>query len=265
MSSGDLQSRAVTAIAHPYFDWPGPIPIAHRGGTREHPENTLLAFEHAVSLGFRHLETDVHLTSDRVLVAFHDENLQRTCGVNANIADLTWAEIEPLRVGGVAPIPRMRDLLERFPDTRFNIDAKSDASVDPLVDLVFEFGAADRVCLASFKLRRVGRMRRRGGSRLATNLSMPEVAALATVGWLPGRCGHAAQVPTHARRFTLVTGRFLRRAHRRRIPVHVWTIDDPVEMNRLLDLGVDGIMTDDPATLRAVFEARGLWVDQPPG
>ena len=80
-------------MTHPYLDWPGPIAFAHRGGTSEHPENTMPAFEHAVSLGYRYLETDVHLSADGVLAAFHDSNLLRTCGVDAEIGDLTWAEI----------------------------------------------------------------------------------------------------------------------------------------------------------------------------
>lgn len=245
---------------HPYLDWPGPIPIAHRGGTTEHPENTLPAFEHAVSLGYRYLETDVHLTADGVLVAFHDTNLLRTCGVDADIGDLTWSQIEPLRVDGAAPIPRMRDLFELFPEARFNIDAKSDASVDPLVDLVHEIDAVHRVCLASFSLRRVRRLRRRAGPRVVTNLSRAEVACLAVFGWLPGSGPRAAQVPPHSGRVHLVNGRFLRQAHKLHIPVHVWTIDDPAEMSRLLDLGVDGIMSDDTPALREVFLERGIWV-----
>jgi glycerophosphoryl diester phosphodiesterase len=254
----------MAAPGHPYLDWPAPIPIAHRGGTAEYPENTLPAFEHAVSLGYRYLETDVHLTADGVLVAFHDTNLLRTCGVDAEIADLTWAEIEPLLVEGVAPIPRMRDLFDRFPDARFNIDAKSDRAVDPLTELVEEIDAVDRVCLASFSLRRLWRMRRSVGQRLVTNLSMVEVACLALLGWLPGRGQRLAQVPPHVGRFDLVTGRFLRHAHRRRIPVHVWTINHRDEMNGLLDLGVDGMMTDETSTMREVFVERGLWIDGPP-
>ncbi len=177
---------------HPYLDWHGPLAIAHRGGTRAHPENTVPAFDHAVSLGFRYLETDVHVTADGVLVAFHDENLLRTCGLDAAIGDLTWDEIEPLRVGGTAPIPRLRELFDRFPEARFNIDAKSDAAVEPLADLVRAVGAVDRVCLASFRLRRLRRMRRRLGPGLVTNLSRAEVVLFALTGWLPGRWARCA-------------------------------------------------------------------------
>ena len=104
---------------HPYLDWPGPIPFAHRGGTSEAPENTMPAFEHAVSLGFHHLETDVHLSADGVLMAFHDCDLSRTCGVNGTIADMTAEELAGVRVDGRAAIPLMGELFDAFPDVRF--------------------------------------------------------------------------------------------------------------------------------------------------
>jgi glycerophosphoryl diester phosphodiesterase len=245
--------------SHPFLDWPGPIPFAHRGGTSAHPENTLPAFRHAVDLGFHHLETDVHVSADGVLVAFHDEDLLRTCGVDARIADLPWSEIEPLRVDGREPIPRMRELLETFPEVRFNIDAKSDAAVEPLGDLVEEIGALDRVCLAAFSRRRLQRFRSRFGDRVLTNTSMFETALLYVFGWSSIRRPVALQVSPTYKWFTVVTERFVRRAHGHGRPVHVWTIDEPAEMHRLLDLGVDGIMTDQPERLRDVLVERGVW------
>jgi glycerophosphoryl diester phosphodiesterase len=246
---------------HPFLDWPGPIPFAHRGGTSAHPENTLPAFRHAVDLGFRYLETDVHVSADGVLVAFHDEDLSRSCGVDARIADLPWSEIEALRVDGREPIPRMRDLFEAFPSVRFNIDAKSDAAVDPLGDLVEELEALDRVCLAAFSRRRLQRFRSRFGRRVLTNTSQMETILVALFGWMPGDTPVAAQVPPKQGWLPVVNSRFVRLAHRGERAVHVWTIDEPEEMHRLLDLGVDGIMTDQPEKLRAVFEERGVWFE----
>jgi len=258
--------------AHPYLDGDGPIPFAHRGGTSEYPENTTPAFEHAVSLGYRYLETDVHLTADGALVAFHDTDLLRTCGHQGEIIDMTWAEIAELRVDGRETIPLMRDLLERWPDVRFNIDCKADSAVDALAELIDATGAIDRVCIGAFSHRRLQRLRRRLGSRLLTALSPQEVASLRIAGRLPGSATRAAQVPTSAgrsgtgtsgrgRQLEIVTPSFVRHAHRRGVPVHVWTINDEAEMHRLLDLGVDGIMTDRPELLRSVFESRGLWRD----
>jgi glycerophosphoryl diester phosphodiesterase len=244
---------------HPYLDSPGPLAFAHRGGNRAAPENTMDAFEHAVSLGFRYLETDVHLTADGRLVAFHDSDLTRTCGVERQIADMTASEVAEARVDGTHEIPVMEELFRRFPDARFNIDAKSDASVEPLAELVQRLGVLDRICLASFSARSLSRLRKLLGPGLLTNLSPPEVATLRAVGWTPHRSPRAAQVPVRSGRVTIVNERFLRSAHKRGIPVHVWTINDRDEMERLLDLGVDGLMTDDTQLLRDVYAERGLW------
>ena len=246
---------------HPYLDWPGPIAFAHRGGNTVAPENTLAAFEHAVSLGYRYLETDVHLTTDGVLVAFHDADLKRTCGIDARIGDMSAADVSTARVDAEYEIPLMSELFELFPDARFNIDAKSDDAVEPLTRLVTEHAALDRVCLASFSLRSLRRMRAALGGRLITNMAPTEVAALRVVGRPIGRSTRCAQVPTSRGPIRVVDERFVAAAHRCGSPVHVWTINDRDEMTRLLDLGVDGIMTDDCDLLRSVLVERGQWVD----
>lgn len=248
--------------AHPYLDHNGPIAFAHRGGSDVAPENTMASFEHAVSLGYRYLETDVHLTSDGVLVAFHDPDLNRTCGVDARIAEMAASEVAEVRVDGAHPIPLMSDLFARFPTIRFNIDAKSDDTVDPLAQLVDEFDALDRVCLASFKLTRLRRLRKLLGKKLMTNMSPTEIASLRLVGRIPGRAPRSAQVPRDAGPITVVNRRFLTAAHLSDVAVHVWTVNEAPEMERLLDLGVDGIMTDATEQLRDVMAARGHWQTQ---
>ncbi len=245
--------------SHPYLDSPGPIAFAHRGGNRAAPENTMEAFEHAVSLGYRYLETDVHLTADGVLAAFHDADLTRTCGIERNIAEMRAAEVAEARIDGTHEIPLMEDLFRRFPDARFNIDAKSEASVEPLAALVRELDVVDRICLASFSWRSLARLRKLLGPRLLTNLSPQEVVSLRLLGRLPHRSPRAAQVPIRSGRLTIINDRFLASAQRADIPVHVWTINDRPEMERLLDLGVDGLMTDDTELLRDVYAERGLW------
>jgi glycerophosphoryl diester phosphodiesterase len=253
------------AAVHPYLDWPGPIPFAHRGGTSEAPENTLPAFEHAVALGYHHLETDVHLTADGVLVAFHDPDLRRTCGVDLTIAGSAWDQLREVRVDGREPIPLMTDLLDRFPDARFNIDCKSDAAAPALVELVRSRGLLDRVCIGSFSHARLVKIRSLLGPGLLTCMSPQEIAALRLAGRVTGTAQRVAQVPVRAaesgagRRVVVVTRGFVERAHRNGVAVHVWTIDDADEMRHLLDLGVDGIMTDRPETLRDVLDERGRW------
>ena len=255
----------MSGFDHPYLDHDGPVAFAHRGGTSFAPENTMAAFRHAVDIGYRYLETDVHRTRDGELFAFHDPDLSRTCGIDRSIVDMTAPEVERARVAGEHPIPRMADLFEAFPEVRFNIDAKSDESVEPLAALVTRFGAIDRVCLASFKRSRLRRLGELLGPRLLTALSPAEIASLRFTGRVPGGGPRAAQVPPRARRIEVVTEQFVERAHRQGIAVHVWTIDERAEMERLLDLGVDGIMTDDPDLLREVLVDREAWPSAPYG
>lgn len=244
--------------SHPYLDTPTPVAIAHRGGAAAGLENTLAAFQVAHAMGFRSFETDTHLTADGVVVAFHDDDLERTCGVAGRISELTWSEVAAARVDGREPIPRLADLLEEFPDVRWNIDPKSDAVLEPLGDLLGGTGVLDRVCVGSFSDRRLRRIRDRFGSALCTSMGPAELTRFR----LTGRAGpgvDAVQAPVSWFGVPVVTERFVARAHRQGLHVHVWTIDDPVEMRRLLDLGVDGIMTDRPEVLKSVLEDRGDW------
>jgi glycerophosphoryl diester phosphodiesterase len=258
----------------PFLDHPGPIPFAHRGGASEVPENTLPAFQHAVDLGYRYIETDVHVTADGVLLAFHDDRLDRVTDKVGVVASMTWAEVREARVDGTEPIPLLEDLLGTWPDLRVNIDPKHDAAVEPLAEVIRRTGSVDRVCVGAFSDKRVARTRQLVGPELCTGMGPRQVAGLlAASKGLPGGgrlTSPCAQVPPRQGRIALVTKRFVDTAHRFGISVHVWTIDDPVEIERLLDLGVDGIMTDRPAVLREVLEARGQWVEgdaggRPPG
>lgn len=242
---------------HPYLDWPGPIAFAHRGGSNDNPENTMRSFGHAVDLGYHYLETDVQVTADGVLLVFHDDDLQRTCGRPERVADVSWARLADVRVSGTEPIPTFHDLLEEWPEVRVNVDCKSDDAVEPLLAAIRSHDAFDRVCVAAFGDRRIRRIRRLGGSRLCTSAARGELGTLWATGASIG--GQCAQVPVRRGRVEVVTPRFLARARRRGLAVHVWTIDDDAEMHRLLDLGVDGIMTDSPSTLREVLVERGAW------
>ncbi|MEA3019220.1 MAG: glycerophosphoryl diester phosphodiesterase [Actinomycetota bacterium] len=244
-----------------FLDHPGVLAFAHRGGAGDWPENTMPAFEHAVQLGYRYVETDVHVTADGVLVAFHDDVLDRVTDRAGVISDLPWSEVSQARVDGREPIPRFEELLGAFPDLKVNIDPKHDASVEPLAAVIARAGAVDRVCIGAFSDERLERVRSllpgvctslgpMGTVQLGLAASGEEVGAL------PSPC---AQVPTHIGAREIVTPALLDEAHRRGMQVHVWTIDDPIEMERLIDLGVDGIMTDVPATLKDVLVARGRW------
>jgi glycerophosphoryl diester phosphodiesterase len=249
----------------PFLDWPGPLAFAHQGAHAEGGpgENTMAAFEAAVALGYRYLETDAHVTDDGVLVAFHDDRLDRLTDRTGVIGDLPWAEVRAAKVRGGEGVPLLEDLLTAWPDVRVNIDPKHDAAVDPLVELIRRTGTLDRVCFGAFSDRRLSRIQAGLGPGACTSMGPRQVARLvAAARRLPAGSFTAAcvQVPTHQGRIPLVTPRFVAAAHARDLPVHVWTINDAAEMQRLLDMGVDGIMTDRTDVLKKVLVERGSWV-----
>jgi glycerophosphoryl diester phosphodiesterase len=249
--------------AYPFLDSPVPLAFAHRGGASEAPENTMPAFEHAVRLGYRYLETDVHVTVDGVLVAFHDERLDRVTDRVGVIGELPWRAVKEARVDGREPIPLLEDLLSAWPDVRINIDPKQDAAAEPLAAAILRTGATDRVCVGAFSDKRIAQVKVLTGPGLCTSMGPREVARLVSASrGGPGRGGilsPCAQVPPGQGRVSIVTPRFVETAHRFGVQVHVWTIDDPAEMARLLDLGVDGIMTDRPQVLKDLLVERGEW------
>ncbi|MFE2076425.1 glycerophosphodiester phosphodiesterase [Streptomyces misionensis] len=253
-----------TAIRHPYLDHPGPLAFAHRGGAADGVENTEAQFRRAVETGYRYLETDVHATADGRLVAFHDATLDRVTDGAGRIADLPWARVRQARVGGREPVPLFEELLDAFPEARWNVDVKAEPALRPLLELIERTNAWDRVCVGSFSEARVMHAQRLAGPRLATSFGTRGVLNLRLRSWgLPAavrRSAVAAQVPVAQSGVPVVDHRFLRAAHALGLQVHVWTINDPDSMHRLLDLGVDGIMTDHIDTLRKVMEERGVWV-----
>ncbi|MFI2414127.1 glycerophosphodiester phosphodiesterase [Streptomyces sp. NPDC018947] len=253
-----------TPIRHPYLDHPGPIAFAHRGGAADGLENTLRQFRRAVEAGYRYIETDVHATRDGRLVAFHDATLDRVTDGAGRIADLRWEEVRRARVAGEEPVPLFEELLEAFPGVRWNIDVKAEPALRPLLALIERTNAWDRVCVGSFSEARVVRAQRLAGPRLATSYGTRGVLGLRLRSWgVPAalrRSAVAAQVPETQSGIPVADHRFVRAAHARGLQVHVWTVNDPERMHRLLDLGVDGIMTDHIDTLRKVMEDRGVWV-----
>jgi glycerophosphoryl diester phosphodiesterase len=239
--------------------------MAHRGGAIEHLENTMRAFQASVDLGYRYLETDVQVTADGVLVAFHDATLERVTDRTGRLDALTWAEISTARIGGREPVVRLEDLLGAWPDVRFNLDIKAAGVLAPLVRLVRRLKVADRICLGSFSDARIAAARRLFGPAVCTALGPRGVAALRLSSYSPRAAGlvrmeaGCAQVPLQLGGRALVDERFIAAAHARGLQVHVWTVDDPADASRMLDLGVDGVMTDRPAMLRELLEKRGQW------
>ena len=239
--------------------------IAHRGGSAERPENTMAAFEHAVDLGYRCIETDVRATRDGVVVIYHDADLDRLTNHTGPLASRDWRELDAVRVRGAEPIPRFEDVLYAWPDLRLVVDPKADDVVGPLVAAFRRTGARDRVCVGSFSARRLRWLR--ADAPGATSCSPFEVVRLRAESWtfpvgdLEAGC---AQVPPRhplvgGLSIPVVDAAFLRAAHARGMTVQVWTVDEEAEMERLLDLGVDGVMSDQVTRLKSVFERRKLW------
>jgi glycerophosphoryl diester phosphodiesterase len=245
------------------------LAFAHRGGAL-HPdlvglENTLEAFRSATELGYRYLETDVRATSDGVLMVFHDAVLDRMTDEVGPILSRTRADLEGVLIGGRALVPTLESALEELPDARFNVDLKSGACVEPMVALVERMQVHDRICVGSFEERVLRRFRRLSGGRVVTSCGVLTVGALRFAPFA-GRVapmlrddGKALQVPHVHRGITYVDQRFVERAHAGGRQVHAWTIDDRAEMEYLLDLGVDGIITDRTDVLRDVLVERGQW------
>lgn len=259
---------------HPYLDevagGPGGVlAFAHRGGAY-HPEiegleNTLAAFKHAVALGYDYLETDVHVTADGVLLAFHDAVLDRVTDSEGAIAELTFEEVRQAMVGGREQVPTLAQLFDEFPRARFNIDIKSDGAARALAAFVRERALWDRVLVGSFSHQRLTEFRRLAGGRVPTSATPVEVAVFRLVpsarlaDRLTRRRVAALQIPHRRGRWTIATAGLVRRAHACGKHVHVWTVDDPQEMRELLDRGVDGLFTDRTDLLKDVLIERGQW------
>nr|WP_308113879.1 glycerophosphodiester phosphodiesterase [Arthrobacter sp. ISL-30] len=255
----------------PYFrrpdGRPGPLALAHRGFSLDGLENTTAAFRAAVELGFSHLETDVHTSADGVVFLFHDETLDRVTDSTGRINELTAEQLARARVGGNEPLPRLQDVLRDLPDARLNLDVKDWNSVRATAGVIESTAVHDRVLVTSFSDRRRRAVLRLLSRRTASSAGVACTVLFTMLGpVLPAgllrfllRDVDAFQVPARYGVVPVVTPAFVRRAHRLGILVHVWTVNDPAEMHRLLDLGVDGIVTDRADLLKEVFQVRGVW------
>jgi glycerophosphoryl diester phosphodiesterase len=245
--------------------------MAHRGFSRDGLENSMAAFRAAVELGYRYLETDVHTTADGVVLVFHDETLDRVTDGRGRVAGLTAAEVAGARIGGREPVPTFDDLVSGLPGVRLNVDVKDWNSVRGLAAAIERHGAHDRVLVTSFSDRRRRAVLRLLSRPVASSAGVVSVALFTVLGrLLPGPVFtrvlgrvlhdvHALQVPVRYGALEVVTPGFVRRAHALGLVVHVWTVNDPAEMRRLLQLGVDGIVTDRADLLRDVLIERGEW------
>jgi glycerophosphoryl diester phosphodiesterase len=239
--------------------------LAHRGLALEAPENTLLAFAAAIGLGVTHIETDVHASRDGVAVISHDPQLDRVAGVSGRVDELSAARLRAVDLGHGQGFSSLADALDGFPDTRFNIDIKSADAVAGTVAAIRDAKAVDRVLVTSFsEARRRAAVRRLPGVATSSSSSMFAAAlAAGKAGATPLlrrilRGVDAVQVPESYSGVSIVTESMVTRLHSAKVEVHVWTVNDAPAMHRLLDLGVDGIVTDRADIALGVLATRAL-------
>ncbi|MBC7631743.1 MAG: glycerophosphodiester phosphodiesterase [Flavobacterium sp.] len=228
-------------------------------------ENSLAAFAHAYRLGYRYFETDVRCSADGVVYAVHDKALDRLTGSPDLVGSMGAEQLDLQRLDQREPLTRLGAIYDAFPEARLNIDVKSDETLEATCAVVEAHDAVQRTCLASFSHRRLRRLRRRLPG-VATSASMVEVIVFMMLPTFALKMLRRSQpvclqVPPRSRGVRVVTRRFIDRAHALGLQVHVWTIDDALQINRLLDLGVDGIITDRTDVLKDVLIARGIWRD----
>jgi glycerophosphoryl diester phosphodiesterase len=260
-------------MPRPYFGPTTPIPFAHRGGAKRWPENTLVAFRNAVELGYQHIETDIHETSDGHFVCFHDPTLERTTNGHGDLSDLTLAELQRLDAGynfiedgsytfrgAGAQIPTLEEALALDPRLHYNLEIKPrDATFGRrLWEFIEHHGIHDRVLVASEHDEVTETFRKHSHGRVATSPGRKGAlgfwARVLTGAWKHAMFPFdALQIPPSFRGMRVITPRFVEAAHHHGIQIHVWTIDDPTEIEDLLAAGVDGIMSDLPDVLLEVL------------
>jgi len=269
------------ASQFPALRGPAPLTFAHRGGAGLWPENTLEAFRGAIQLGCTHLETDLRVSRDGEIVVMHDARLERTTDGHGLVSEHTLAELQRLDAGyhfspdgssfprrgqglRIPTLAELTELLAAAPETRLNVEIKERSPFElprKLLEFIERHGLAERIVVAAERHELVRDFRRLSGGRIATSASRRECLQF----WFSSRLRltrflrfgfQALQIPVAAGNLTIVTPRLLDAAHRRGLAVHVWTIDDPAEMRRLLDLGVDGLMSDYPDRLRGAVSAH---------
>ena len=261
------------SIRHPYFDNGGkPVALAHRGFSLDGLENSMKAFQAAIDLGYRYLETDAHGTRDGVAVALHDDTLDRTTDATGPVAERNWDTVRVARIGGIEPVPRLEDVLGTWPEAMVNIDVKGDSGIVPIAQAIEKTQSHHRVCLGSFSV-----SRRRGTMNLLLTpvellskpVALPAAQREVIAWWLGVWTGanpesslggiDALQIPWRRGSVPILGRKHVEAAQAAGREVHVWTVNEREEMNHLLDLGVNGVVSDRADILKDVLIERGQW------
>lgn len=238
------------------------IPFAHRGGTDFAPENTFEAFNSAVKIGYKFLETDVHPNADGKLMAFHDPTLDRVTNFKGSIQELTSKDLNKVKVDDKFRIPVLEELFESFPDCFFSVDMKCDESVKPLINVVKEMRAIDRVCFASFNQKRLNFVRDYFNNKCITSMGPKEIliTKISSIVNLRQKINsNVASLPISRYKIRFLNKRNIDYLKSLKIKVIAWTINNEKEIRNLINAGVDGIMTDKISLLKSILMEKKAW------
>ena len=225
--------------------------FVHRGDTSIFLENTIEAFQSAISLGYQYLETDLRETSDGKIITFHDPNLKRITGANITISETKFSDIRMRRLPSRETIPTIDELLEEFPDSFFNMDLKVNQIEEKVLKKINSHNALERVCLGSFNSKVIKKINSLE-PKILTSMGISQVIMYKF--FQKKNLSKLIQIPTHWKGIKVITKKFIDRLHNDGLKVHVWTINKEKEMQSLIDLGVDGIMTDNASGLIKVMK-----------
>ena len=237
------------------------IPFAHRGGSYDFCENTLDAFNNSINLGYRHIETDVRHTKDNKLIIFHDPDLKRILGLDAKIENLNYEEIKNIKIFETHTIPLLDEALSSWPDINFNIEPKSLESAYLLKDKLKSMKNIDRICIGSFSNTKIDILRNEFKDNLCSSMTKSETILffLNRFFSIYDNSIPCLQIPMTYMGFRIVTSDLVEHVHSLGKKIHVWTINDENQMIDLININVDGIMTDKPTTLKKVLQKKSLW------
>ncbi len=237
------------------------IPFAHRGGSYDFFENTLDAFNKSIDLGYRHIETDIRHTKDDKLVIFHDSDLKRICGLNLKIENLNYNELKEIKIFGSHQIPLLEEALYSWPDINFNIEPKTLKSAYLLKKKLKSTKNLERFCIGSFGSFKMNLLRKEFFKRLCTSMTQIETILFFLNRLLPFYKNNipCLQIPMYYKGFSIVTPSLVKNVHSLGKKIHVWTINEESQMQYLIDINVDGIMTDRPKMLKNILKSKSLW------
>jgi glycerophosphoryl diester phosphodiesterase len=232
------------------------ISLSHRGNSKKFIENSFEAFNSVVQMGYKYIETDLRMTLDKEVIAFHDPDLKRLFNLDLQVKDLTFNEIANLFKEKNCSLLTLEDVLKEFPKIYFNIDLKVEEVIQDSIKVVADFNAFDRVCFASFHSNRTGKVLRYNQNAIVS-MGMKDIALFKFFKF-NNKNKKIIQIPLKWKGIKILTRNLIQKAHKNNLLVHVWTINDRKTINNLIDLGVNGIITDEPELLMETMKERDL-------